>query len=95
MLNRAENTIVSWENDKSAAQRLRASAQMGDRVVDVALQMTETSVAFPIARADLRAAATFLAAVADEIESWDDDIAPDEPGDLPVETPGEDEGTVA
>lgn len=88
MLNRNENTVVSWENGKTSGARLIATARADESTVTVSAQTRETSVAFSISRGSLRELADFLAAVTDEVDTWEDVI---EQSDAPT---GEAEGTV-
>ena len=82
MLNRKEDTVVSWENDKTSTARLLASARLDATSVTVSAQTPETSVAFRISRGSLRELADFLAAVADEVDTWEDVTEqPDTPAD--------------
>jgi len=86
MLDRNERTIVSWENDKSSPSRLIASSQPETTAIDIQVQTPETSVAFRLSRGSLRDLADFLAAVAAEVDTWEDVTGP--------EAPADDEGTV-
>lgn len=89
MLDREERTVVRFENDKAAPQRLTADIRQGADEVALNLQTPETTTSATISRASLRALADFLSLVADDVDSWEDDFEPVEPDE-----PATDEGTV-
>lgn len=80
MLDKIESVLVTYENPKTNASRLRATTRDNGPTVEVDIQTNETSLAFRMTREGLGEVVDFLAAVLADVGPWDNgqDDAEDE-----------------